>query len=107
MLGKTVTVTVDRPKGSCHPTHKELYYPINYGYVEGVMGGDGEWQDAYVLGVSEAVEAFTGKVIAVVHRFNDVEDKWIVAPDGVSFTRDEIMSSVIFQEKYFQFEIIM
>ena len=107
MLGKAVTVTVDRPKGSYHPTQKDLYYPINYGYVEGVMGGDGEWQDAYVLGVSEAIRSFSGKVIAIIHRLDDVEDKWIVAPDDVSFTRNEIISSVIFQEKYFKFEIIM
>lgn len=32
MIGKIVTVTVDRPLGSCHPEHKDIYYPINYGY---------------------------------------------------------------------------
>ena len=107
MLGKIVTVTVDRPKGSFHPVYKDLYYPINYGYVEGVVGGDGEWQDAYVLGVGETVKTFTGKVIAVVHRLDDVEDKWVVAPADSEFTEDEIISSIIFQEKYFNFEIVM
>lgn len=37
VIGRTVTVTVDRPLGSFHPEHKDMYYPINYGYVEGVM----------------------------------------------------------------------
>ena len=46
MIGKTVTVIVDRPLGSYHPKHKDLYYPVNYGYIEGVMGGDDEEQDA-------------------------------------------------------------
>ena len=33
VIGRTVTVTVDRPLGSYHPEHKDMYYPINYGYV--------------------------------------------------------------------------
>ena len=50
VIGRTVTVTVDRPLGSYHPEHKDMYYPINYGYVEGVLAPDGEEQDAYILG---------------------------------------------------------
>lgn len=73
VIGRTVTVTVDRPLGSYHPEHKDRYYPINYGYVEGIMAPDGEEQDAYILGVDVAVETFTGTVIAVVHRNDDVE----------------------------------
>ena len=46
VIGRTVTVTVDRPLGSYHPEHKDMYYPINYGYVEGIMAPDGEEQDA-------------------------------------------------------------
>ncbi len=37
MLGKTVTVTVDRPLGSFHPEHEDISYPINYGYIKGIM----------------------------------------------------------------------
>ena len=37
----------------CHPEYKDMYYPINYGYIEGVMAPDGEEQDAYILGVNE------------------------------------------------------
>ena len=46
-----VTVTIDRPMGSFHPQHKNLYYPINFGYIEGITGDDGESQAAYVIGV--------------------------------------------------------
>lgn len=52
MLGKIVTVTVDRPLGSCHPEHPDLYYPINYGFIEGTIAADGEEEDAYILGVN-------------------------------------------------------
>ena len=46
MIGKNVSVTVDRPLGSYHPDHHDLYYPINYGFIEGIMAPDGEEQDA-------------------------------------------------------------
>jgi len=107
MIGKTVTVTVDRPLGSVHPRYKNIVYPVNYGYVEGIIGGDGEEQDAYILGVDRPVESFTGRVIAVVCRLNDDEDKWVVAPEGVVFTKEEILGRIYFQERYFDFEIIM
>lgn len=61
MLGNIVTVKVDRPLGTYHPRHKDLYYPINYGYIEGIIAGDGEEQDAYIIGVDHPVETFTGK----------------------------------------------
>ena len=107
MLGRTVTVLVDRPLGSCHPKHGDIRYAVNYGYVPGVMAPDGEEQDAYILGVSQPVTEFTGRVIAVIHRFDDVEEKWVVAPEGVRFTKEEIAAQVAFQEQYFRTEIRM
>ena len=50
MLGEIVTVTVDRPLGSFHPEHHDLYYPVNYGFIEGTLADDGEEEDAYILG---------------------------------------------------------
>lgn len=107
VIGRTVTVTVDRPLGSYHPEHKDMYYPINYGYVEGIMAADGEEQDAYILGVDAAVEKYTGKIIAIVHRNDDVEEKWVVAPEGLNFTKEEIREQIHFQEQYFDSEIVM
>jgi inorganic pyrophosphatase len=107
MIGMTVTVTVDRAMGTYHPEHQDLYYPINYGYIKGIIAPDGEEQDAYILGVSMPVEEFTGKVIAVIHRHDDIEEKWVVAPADISFTKEEIKEQVHFQEQYFDYEVIM
>lgn len=107
VIGRTVTVTIDRPLGSYHPKHKKMYYPINYGYVEGIMAPDGEEQDAYILGVDEAMDKFTGKIIAIVHRKDDLEEKWVVAPENVTFTKEEIREQIYFQEQYFDSEIVM
>lgn len=98
----TVTVKIDRPLGSYHPKHKDLYYPINYGYVEGVIAGDGEEQDAYILGINEPLETFTGNIIAVINRINDNENKWVVAKENTNYTVQEIEKQVQFQEKYFE-----
>lgn len=81
MIGNTVTVKVDRPMGSYHPKHKDMYYPINYGYIEGI--------------------------IAIIHRYDDVEEKWVVAPEGMIFTKEEIEKQTYFQEQYFKSEIRM
>ena len=107
IIGSVVTVTVDRPMGSFHPKHNDIFYPINYGYVEGVKAADGEWQDAYILGVNEPVKSFSGKVVAVIHRLDDVEDKWVVCPENVSFNKKEIAEKTDFQEKFFKTEIII
>lgn len=107
MIGDIVTVTVDRPLGSYHPEYKDMYYPINYGYIEGIIAPDGEEQDAYILGVNEAVEKFTGKIIAIIRRFDDVEEKWVVCPENISFSKEKITEQVKFQEQYYHSEIIM
>lgn len=106
-IGNIVTVTVDRPMGTYHPEHKTLYYPVNYGFVKGIVAADGEEQDAYILGVYTPVREFTGKIVAVIRRKNDIEDKWVVVPENVCFTEEEIRWQVYFQEQFFQTEIIM
>lgn len=106
MIGKKVHVIIDRPLGSRHPRHRDIVYEVNYGYVPGVIGGDGEEQDAYVLGVDEPIEKFDGIVIAVIRRENDNETKWVVAPENIQFSNEEIMKKVYFQEKYFDITVL-
>ena len=98
LLGQLVHVVVDRPIGYVHGS---IVYPVNYGYIPGVIAGDGEEQDAYILGVTEPRDFFDGRVIGVVRRRDDCEDKLIVAPDGVLFHQAEIAEAVHFQEQYF------
>ncbi len=105
IIGKTVSGRIDRPLGSTHPRIPDMTYTVNYGYVEGVFAGDGAEQDIYLLGADKPAETFTGKVIAVWHRYNDVEDKWIVSADGKDYSDDEIAEKIQFQEKYFDGEL--
>ena len=47
-----------------------MYYPLNYGYIE--------------------------DIIDIVHRKDDIEEKWMVVPDGMIFSKDEIRQRVHF-----------
>lgn len=96
-----VSAVIDRPLGSVHPHHPDIVYPVNYGEVPGIPAPDGDWQDVYVLGVDVPIAAFTGRRIAIIHRRDDAEDKWVLAPEGMTFTAEEIMRMVRFQEQYF------
>ncbi len=101
ILGREVKGVIDRPLGSRHPRHPDMIYPINYGYVSGVFGGDGAEQDVYILGEDKPLKTFCGRVIAVYHRFNDNEDKWIVTWKDKNFSDEEILKSIDFQERFF------
>ena len=89
ILGKEVKVTVDRPKGSF------------------LSAPDGEEQDVYILGVDHPVEEFRGRIIGIVYRQDDIEEKWVAAPEAMSFTREQIWEQIKFQEQYFQSELIL
>lgn len=102
-LGKTVDIKIDRPIGYVHQKEKySLTYPINYGYIEGVLGGDGEELDVYLLGVDKPVSEYNAKIIGIVHRENDCEDKLIAAPEGMIFNQSQIAEVINFGEQYYQ-----
>lgn len=104
-LGKMVTVTIDRPLGCVHPKYNDMIYPINYGYIDGVIAPDGKELDVYIYGENRPLNKFTGMVIAIIHREDDIEDKLVVVSAGISFSSSEIESAVSFQEKYYDSRI--
>ncbi len=104
-LGQNVEVKIDRQLGSKHPKWGFIY-EVNYGYLENIKAPDGEDLDAYVLKVEIPVTKFSGKVVAIVHRLKDDDDKLVVIPDGQYITDEEIEKLTKFQEKFFDHEII-
>lgn len=105
-LGKTVDIKIDRPIGFVHKKgNYSMTYPVNYGFIPEVFSADGEELDVYLLGVTEPVKEYTAKVIAIIHRHDDNEDKLVAVPENVTLTKEEIMVAVHFQEQYFDSEI--
>jgi inorganic pyrophosphatase len=99
-LNRTVELKIDRPLGSRHPQHG-FVYPVNYGYVPDTLAPDGESIDAYVLGVFEPIETFTGRCLAIIQRLDDDDDKLIVVPEDRQFSNEQIQALVEFQERFF------
>lgn len=101
-LNLNFTAIIDRPIGT---VHHGTTYPINYGYIEGIIAGDGEEQDVYILSSRPEnqvpLNTFTGKLIAIIHRKDDVEEKWVLSSADETFTKEEIEQAVYFQERYF------
>lgn len=105
-LGKEVILKIDRPLGSRHPQYGFIYM-INYGYVPNTISGDGEELDAYLIGKFEPVTFSKGKVIAVIHRINDDDDKLVVSKNGEDYSDDVIRELTEFQERFFDSIIII
>ncbi len=104
-IGKEVEVVMDRPMGTKHPKY-DFIYEANYGYIENVIAPDGEELDAYYLGVKSPLEKAKGKVVAVIHRYNNDDDKLVVTPEGINLSDDEISNQVNFQEKWFKSSVV-
>ena len=104
-LGKIVKVEMDRKMGSAHPKHGFIY-PVNYGFIPNTVSGDGEELDAYVLGEFKPLDEFEGKVIAIIHRTNDNDDKLVVCPEGKDYSDEQIDALTEFQERFFEHIII-
>ena len=100
-LGKEVSIEIDRPLGTRHPKQGFMYM-LNYGFIPNTISGDGEELDAYLVGEFEPVEKSDGKVIAIIHRINDDDDKLIVSKDGKEYSDDAIRALTEFQEKFFE-----
>ncbi|MBR0508836.1 MAG: GrpB family protein [Clostridia bacterium] len=106
-LGENVHIEIDRPVGYVHK--KETYaltYPLNYGYIPNVFGGDGEELDVYLPGEKKPLREADCRIIGAVHRKNDTEDKLIAAPEGKEFTTEEMENAVRFQEQWYETAVI-
>lgn len=102
---KKLKLHIDRPLGTKHPKHG-FVYEVNYGYIDGITAPDGEELDAYFLGITEPIATGEGVCIAIAHRKDNDDDKLVVVPEGVLMSDDEIMSSINFQEQWFDTEIV-
>ena len=100
-----VEVEVDRPPGSVYPEDSDLIYELNCGFVRGLSGKEGRGQEAYIVGVCDAVLAFRGVVIAVVRRNGGREEILVVAPEGMRFSKQQVIEQIRFQERFFDSEV--
>jgi inorganic pyrophosphatase len=46
-LIESTEIVIDRPGGSAHPRYPSFVYPLDYGYLQGTSGGDGQGIDVW------------------------------------------------------------
>ena len=90
MSKELVTVKVDHQLGSTDDDNPSIVYPINYGYVDRGDYSEINRQYVYIVGVDVAVDEFTGQLIAVARRRDDSDRIWIVAPENICFTKQQL-----------------
>ena len=64
--------TIDRPRGKAHPKYPSIIYPINYGYLNGTQGADGEEVDVFI---GTAANGLVGGLLTTDYRKGDTEVK--------------------------------
>lgn len=67
-------IEIDRPIHSTHPFFPEIVYPIDYGFVRGTLGTDGDELDVFV-GTDHS--GLTSAIFTTDHRRQDQECKLI------------------------------
>lgn len=71
---------VDRPKGSSHPNHPSLLYPLDYGYLENTRSADGDGIDVWIGSLSR--RKVTGIICTADLQKRDAEIKLLLGCTG-------------------------
>lgn len=69
-------LVIDRPRGSHHKVYQDFVSPLDYGYLEGTVSGDGAGVDAWMGSLT--CGAVTGVICTVDLLKGDVETKLLV-----------------------------
>ena len=101
MARKVDQAIIDRPIG--YQDSFGNLYPINYGYIPNLFAEDGEEQDVYIVSekVREPLKCFEGELVAVIHRQDDVGDKWVLTLSSEIVILEDIKEKTYFLEPYF------
>ncbi len=73
-------IVIDRPRGSRHPRHPGVIYPLDYGYLDGTTASDGGGIDCWRG--SQAGAVVTGAIVTVDVFKEDCEIKWLIGCTG-------------------------
>lgn len=67
-------LTIDRPAHSAHPDSPSVVYPLDYGYIPGTMGGDGEAMDCFR---GTGTTGLVALLLTTDHRTSVRQGKWL------------------------------
>ncbi len=70
-------IVIDRPKGARHPRYPDYIYPLDYGYLENTIAGDGDGIDVWIG--SHSIKTLTGILCTFDTIKRDAEIKLLIA----------------------------
>lgn len=78
-LVATCEVVIDRPRGTTHPRHRDIIYPLDYGYLAGTTGGDRDGIDVWRGSLPDS--RVTAVIVTIDLDKRDAEVKLLVGCD--------------------------
>jgi inorganic pyrophosphatase len=90
LLIRSKPIVIDRRRGTPHPRYPEFVYPVDYGYLDGTLGPDGNPTDVWVG--TGAPARVTAVACAVDVRKMDAEIKILVSclPEEIRAIRETL-----------------
>ncbi|GAA2171204.1 hypothetical protein GCM10009846_04300 [Agrococcus versicolor] len=104
VLVESCPIVIDRAKGSTHPVHDDVVYPVDYGYLDGTTSGDGDGIDVFrgsaegtgVVGVTISVDL--GKRDAEVKVLLDCSPAEVDAIRALAVDRLDVGAIVVLRQ---------
>ena len=91
----TQSLIIDRPRGTSHPRYSDMIYPLDYGYLEHTISGDGGGIDVWLGSLNQAMNKDGGRMLTgILCTFDtlkrDAEIKLLIAcsTEDVEIVRD-------------------
>jgi inorganic pyrophosphatase len=104
-VGNSYDIIIDRPIGYIH---RGRIYLVNYGYIPNTIGGDNEEVDVYVLGEFLPTDKCNCKIVGVIQREDDIEDKLIGISNNYngSYSAEQVAALVEFNERRYKTKVL-
>ncbi|MDP9842341.1 hypothetical protein [Streptosporangium lutulentum] len=84
LLVSTAEIVVDRPAGSAHPKVGSFVYPLDYGFLRGTQGGDGEGIDVWIGSAAAPAVTAVACTVDLVKRNSEVKFLWRCSPEEIA-----------------------